>query len=53
MPQTSLPQLPHDVDNYILTDLTAWTKYRITVQAVNVVGLGQETSSDVIMRGAG
>ena len=52
-PPTTLPQLPDVVGTFSLTDLTPWTKYRISLAAVNIAGSGQKSYIDVIMRGSG
>lgn len=52
-PTKTLPQLSDHVDSYLLTGLTTWLKYRITVAALNIAGSGQTSSSDVIMPGSG
>ena len=51
--ETSLRQLPDDAVSYTLRGLTPWLKYRVSVQAVNIAGSGQRSSSDVIMPGSG
>lgn len=51
---TILPQLgASNLTRQLLTGLTSWIHYRVTVWAVNVAGPGLESTTDIIMPGSG